>query len=260
MSGLHEKLTAWLAKTGYPLEMRVASVLTKLGFTTIQSESFQDPVEDKPREVDVVGYLQYLPTGVKHLPEGTHEMHFGLVCECKLSLDRPWIVFTSARERITSTTQLRQTAASQLGKQFLVGASQTARLQQALFFKGPPRLGYSVTTGFDDKDRAYDAIRSVAQATRGIVDFYGSAAVGKPAFAWPVVVVDGPLFECFLNAAGNPELCQSDYCLMAWRNKILGFHSFVHIVTFKGFEDFSRNAHQAASLLLETCYQAQKPK
>jgi len=164
---------------------------------------------------------------------------------------------------VNSVAQIQQIAASKLGKGLLVPSSEAARLQNMPFFQGPPRLGYSVTTAFGrdddkDKDRAYDALRSVAHATRGIMDHYSTLQVGKPAFAWPVVVLEGRLFECYLGVDEDPQLLEIEYGLLAWRNRILGFHSFVHVVTFSGFAAFSQRALIAAKTLLEYSYLAQK--
>jgi len=51
---LKTKVEKWLNEQGYPLEMRVASVLQQGGFRVVQSEYFSDPETGDSRELDIV--------------------------------------------------------------------------------------------------------------------------------------------------------------------------------------------------------------
>ena len=58
MPDLKERISEWLQRQGYPLEMRVAEACAKSGFRVRQSDYYVDPVFDKPREIDVSASLQ----------------------------------------------------------------------------------------------------------------------------------------------------------------------------------------------------------
>ena len=74
----------WLQKQGYPLEMEVASALSKKGLWVRRASYYKDSESDKSREIDVIA------TETEIL--GMAELHF--VVECKAS-SKPWILFSS---------------------------------------------------------------------------------------------------------------------------------------------------------------------
>jgi len=92
-SELEIKIVNWLESQGYPLEMIVALAFEKAGISVSSSEYYEDPGSGEPREIDVSASRRYLI--------GKHNL-FDTSCqiECKLSRDKPWIVFTSEERGI----------------------------------------------------------------------------------------------------------------------------------------------------------------
>lgn len=83
---LENKISDWLKKHGYPLEMTVAHALQNAGYYVIPSASYKDPDTDIVREIDL--------TAQRHC--GIDKpVFFQVACtiECKLSPDKPWILF-----------------------------------------------------------------------------------------------------------------------------------------------------------------------
>src|SRR5262245_3552588 len=80
------KITDWLADTGYPLEMEVATILRKRGLSVFQADYYLDPKSNKYREIDVVAISDHFVA-----QEEGHLLRFEILCECKKSRDKPWL-------------------------------------------------------------------------------------------------------------------------------------------------------------------------
>ena len=79
------KIAKWLRGQGYPLEMIVAAALRKENFYTNQGFYYSDPETNTSREIDIIA--------TKMDTFGLFQVQF--VVECKSSLDKPWVLFTS---------------------------------------------------------------------------------------------------------------------------------------------------------------------
>src|SRR4051812_9407117 len=85
MEDLKSKVSDWLEKEGYPLEMHVAAEFIKAGFQVAQSVFYVDEETKSTREVDLMAFINY--------PIGTGWLTFSIVIECKASKSKPWIAF-----------------------------------------------------------------------------------------------------------------------------------------------------------------------
>ncbi len=81
---LKKAVRGWLEKQGYPLEMRVAKIFSELGFGLRQGWFFQDPEEEKPREIDILAFLESY---------SGHPLMLEAIIECKWS-EKPFVVFS----------------------------------------------------------------------------------------------------------------------------------------------------------------------
>lgn len=54
---LEARVRAWLARQGYPLELRVARLFAKMGWATAHAVIYNDPDTGKPCECDVVATI-----------------------------------------------------------------------------------------------------------------------------------------------------------------------------------------------------------
>ncbi len=118
---------AWIGRTGYPLELRAAKILSDAGFDEVDvCQYFDDPRhENQPSEVDVVASVvvpvEVPPQGVRAMPPGAAapgvdpspsaaippsrlEFRVTIVAECKYARARPWVVLCA--ERKTSAESL----------------------------------------------------------------------------------------------------------------------------------------------------------
>ncbi len=68
---------------------------------------------------------------------------------------------------------------------------------------------------------------------------------------FPVVVIDGHLFECFLDNENQIRVEECDAAVVAWRHGVVDVHSIVHIVTRTALDRFSEMAAVTADGLLD---------
>lgn len=89
MSGdIASNVKRWLdEESGYPLEMTTAAALEAAGFEIVQGDYFPDTNTGSLREIDVTGYLTHAGGGL--------QVSVALLIECKSSVDKPWLLFTS---------------------------------------------------------------------------------------------------------------------------------------------------------------------
>ncbi|WP_144030063.1 hypothetical protein [Burkholderia sp. AU16741] len=183
--GLNNKVIKWLRETGFPLEMEAAAAFRNAGFEVRQSGTFRDPESNKGREIDVLASD----------PDIIGVIDISFVIECKAT-QKPWIVLT-AQDALGNFN--RMTAFSVL--------SRDARKALASRFPGlPPELrkyikrsnkgGYGLRQALGNGDDvAYAAAMS---ALKGCHDLASKTSTHFPTltFAFPIIVVDAPLFEC----------------------------------------------------------------
>jgi hypothetical protein len=152
---LDKKLLDWLNAQGYPLEMRVARSFQQQGFSVIQSDYYKDPESGDMREIDVHTILDY------HGAE--FPVHVGFVIECKLSKDKPWILFTGSTSPPGVVT-VEQRPASTLGEKLLSALAHERTVQQLAIFRVHERCAYGMTQAFTTaNDVTYSAAVSVAK-------------------------------------------------------------------------------------------------
>jgi len=226
---MKEKVFEWIQKQGYPLEMFVAQTLDKQNFTTLQSEYYYDEESENNREIDVVGIIRKEIAG--------RWVRINLIVECKVSKDKPWIVFSSSSGGLAPPARIAQRAGSMSGQYLLMKIAGEKKLQALSIFQIPNRSGYSLTQAFTTgNDVAYNACVSLSKATRGLFhDDQGRSDSKYIDIAFPLVVVDGYLFESFLNDEGNLEVLQIESGLLVWRNDLVGQpHTLIHIVAKTG--------------------------
>lgn len=196
----------WLRNQGYPLEMRVAKTLREASFDVQQTQFYKDSATEKAREIDLIAlYSDYI--GVVSL---------ALVIECKASI-KPWVLFTTdvgcagigiywtyalmskaAREALMDATQIDQTGSIE------------AQFQRLEWLKKSNDVAYAVRQAFTETDTAYSALTSCIKASSHVVNRERSSDFPQIRFAFPVVVIDAPLFLCRLNASFEPELEEVD--------------------------------------------------
>jgi hypothetical protein len=236
-----EKVFEWLQKTGFPLEMQAASAFRYAGFDVRQSFTFPDPQSEKGREIDV---LAQDPDFV-----GMIEIFF--VVECKSS-PNPWVVLISDdalsnHNRLFAFSVTSGAAREVLSKRL----KDFGRLDP--YIKRPARGGYGFRQAFGkDNDPAYAAAIGAMKASCGVAQDRTSSTIPRLVFAFPVIVIDSPLFECSLTGNGELQLTeveQSDFLFSAHIPDNIG--CCVKVVTKPRLPVFAQWAKQLANSIRE---------
>ena len=197
MSGnLSQRLREWLEKSGYPLEMETASALRGAGFDITPSYIYTDQETGKGREIDVLAT--------------THDriglLHVAFLIECKSS-SHPWIIFKS-KDSESSYSPL--SALGLYSDTARAAASRLVTSSNAIrwFTYRSDRCGYGLRQAFGgENDSAFAASVSVIKATSAILSLPRLASP-RIVFAFPIIVVDAPIFECTLSDKKELDLSQ----------------------------------------------------
>jgi hypothetical protein len=244
---LEEKIDKWINENGYPLEMYTARFFQQIDYIVNQSEIYDDPESGKPREIDVVAYKNRYRNGYQNADEGESgaTITTGCCIECKTSHDKPWIIFSNDNPFGQTFSFFFQS--TKFGCQFhnsIDGQSEKFSQVHGLNSIYPAHCGYAITQAFTNgADVPYQAVFSAVKATIATVQnqslihpFWGAALP----FYFPIVVLDGRLFDCYLNDENNTEIVEIDYGTLWWNIPLPG-HSpiVVQIYTKKGLGKIS---------------------
>lgn len=193
---LTEKVLEWLKTTGFPLEMEAASAFRTAGFDVRQSAIFPDPQSDKGREIDVLAQD----------PDFIGVVEISFVIECKSS-SKPWVVFTSddalsGYNRLSAFGIISSAARNALAER--IGEPLWER-----YISRPERGGYGFRQALGkESDPAYTAAIGAMKACHGIAQDRVASSIPRLAFAFPIIVIDSPLYECSRKHDGELKLVE----------------------------------------------------
>lgn len=244
------RVSAWLENQGYPLEMRVAAAFSQSGFRVIQADYYADPESGAQREIDVVASQQRDVHGVL--------FRVSFVVECKLSRDKPWVLFSAPAQRLSDRARVAQRASSDNGADLLDEICKREDVQALELFQIGERSAYGVTQAFTTgSDVTFSALLGATKAASAEAEASNRASVQQGwtcEIIFPVIVIDGALFEYYLAKDDGPLLGRIADGVLAWRNPIARMpHTFVHIVTRDALDQFTAKAHAGARHLLLGC-------
>lgn len=230
-SDIESRISAWLESQGYPLEMTTAAAFQRAGFNVVQSDSYIDQDTKKPREIDVHAYLGRSWDSQKRGIRAT------FLVECKLSKDKPWVVFSSPHSILVDDVKVRARPTSVLGARVLRELGKEA--QSLYLFKTDLQKAHGVIRAFSTgEDVAFAAVTGVLKASIAKAELLSLPTVCHVVF--PTIVVDGLLFDCFLGDRGKPIIRQVPEATLYWRYDMKGVPfslSVIHIVTLPYLED-----------------------
>jgi hypothetical protein len=193
---LESKILAEIEKTGYPFELWASECFRSFGYHVANNIYFVDKDEGKGREYDV----RALKNEEIDFDGKKHWVRHCLLVECKRSVKRPWVLFTS-------TTNSYDQSPSDLYVKGMVNEDRLQNIDSDDLIKGnpvfsPPRRGRSFFEPFKDGDGGEAVFKALTTATKALVDAVESsfAAGGNSiCFYYPIVLFDGILFEAYLE-------------------------------------------------------------
>ena len=230
------RVLEWLEKSGYPLEMEVAAVLHEQGFSITPSYIYTDEDTGKNRELDILATKK----------EVMGFSHVGFVIECK-STPNPWTVFKSKSSSNPASSLIglnlhTETANSAIERL----RSNPSNIKWALQRYEP--LGYGLReSSSGHNDSAYSICLSLVKAS---TSWLSSPSLANPriAFAFPILVVDAPIFECTLNEKHEIVLDEVDESFFIFSPPLSGQPSCViRIINKSLLRSFAKYADDLAT-------------
>ncbi|RJQ24376.1 hypothetical protein C4565_09925 [Candidatus Parcubacteria bacterium] len=246
---LAKKVKSWLDSQGYPLEMKVARCFQNAGFRVSSSEYYLDPDENKPREIDVIASLEETIAG--------KNFQLAFVVECKVSKDSPWVCFQGIPEqkRDSSIGFIARLATIQ-GKDLLTEVSCNPDITTNRLFELPENHAYGVTNALKNKiDLPYQAIVGARKAANALIAHYDKIQappnpIHTVCIAFPLVVVDTPIYNCVLGPDGNIDL-EEVTSQTILRTGFDTYYSIVEIVSASSLELFISSKAEVMSVFLK---------
>jgi hypothetical protein len=256
---LDAKVRAWLASSGYPLEMHVAEEFRKPGFQISQGIYYPD--SEGPRELDV------LAQEIHHTKWALLRILFFI--ECKASRDKPWIVFAGERDtysRYDPRDLMHWGPANKKGAIIRHLLADRANVAELPLFKSREIPAYGLVQARlgkspgDDKggDQSYAATMQVCKAALALTkhddrqDAPAALVNRYTTIGFPVIVVDAPLYRARL-AKGQPLVERVPRYLHVVRHPAIGDATFVTIVTKDDLPKFAEEARETAGAMANWC-------
>jgi hypothetical protein len=193
MSDPKKTIKEYLAKNGYPLEMFVAKQFQLEEFEVYQSSIYVDKETGKDREVDVAAYY------VRYY--GDIQFSFKIIIECKYAV-HPWILFSGEHPGFKDMKVDSLYGSNNAGGKLLTELAQIPEFCDSLPFRIQQKLSYGLVeanpNGKQDEGRTtYKAIMTLLNALQYEKEIPKNGKIVE--FYIPVIVVQGKLFECYLD-------------------------------------------------------------
>ena len=226
------KITEWINKNGYPFELRTAKSFLKAEFTVAQSIFYEDPITNKFRETDIIAHTTKLINNVW--------VNLTFVVECKSSIDKPWISFNNDQiENFTGKNLPILTTRN--GRKLMDEISKNSRFKSDLLFPNKQKMGYSLIRAFaNNKDMAYAATQNVLSAVEYLVEKSNDSNKKFMNIYFPVIAVEGELFEARISTNDEIELNEVDELKISTIKSFAEQNStFLTIFSSKNMEKFT---------------------
>jgi hypothetical protein len=249
------RVIAWLTKTGFPLEMRMAAACASIGFDVTQSIYYVDSETHEARETDILA--------TKEEVSGAAWMRFFVVIECKAAKDAPWILFPRQAGTTDPAQRIRALTFPRLTSPLIARLSRRGDIRDSPAFASSPVPSYGMVQALREKpDHAFAASMSIAKAAAAILEEVGKNSEEEETFdiIWPVIITEAPLFEARLSGDGHIVVESVPRGVLAWRHPTAGRGiPLIDVVTVDAAIPFLKDLHSAAELILHntTAEQAQ---
>ncbi len=246
-ASMESKIYEWLTSQGYPLEMYVSRSFIQSGFRVIQSDYFDDAESGDSRELDVRASVQ------ESIGDVLFRISFAV--ECKATPGKPWVLFTS-KSRIADPARVAQRGCSEIARKLQDTLAHSKDIQSLPLFQIPDRAAYSITQAFTSgHDVAYDAAMSVSKAAGSLIrDANKYTSIGHPIalLTFPVIVVDAPVVEAYLDEHGEMIVSAVDSGVLIWRNPVMhNLLNMISIVQCDGIESFATTMRASCQAVME---------
>lgn len=253
---LARKISQWLQVHGYSLEMQAAAAFQKAGFGVRLSDLYNDFETHKSREIDVTA-VQWS----SHEEPVTLKVLWSI--ECKSSKEKPWVAFVSQSqpERFLPLELM----CTQMYRTFLLEALNRESFHSALANLSLLRVAplcHGITQALSEKeDKPFESLMSATKSSIAALlqidelntASFRSTSPKKPPYfcciAFPVIVVDGRLFQASLGDGGTIEVEEVFSTALYWKcGHPLYSATLVYVITKPRLERFVDLARDTTSV------------
>jgi len=233
MNNKISKIAEWISEQGYPLEMYCENILSLNNFSVMQSLHYEDEETKKYREIDLLATRYFTLNGVT--------FNFSIVVECKLSRDKPWLLFSRRQHMDHKEEIIKDIFTTINGKLLMTKTNELNNL--SLLNYDSDKIGFNLTQCFTSgKDIPYQAIMSTVNACEYLVNKSNTSKRPFCNFYFPVIVIDSEMYNCRTGLGEDLEIRSIEI------GKLLSVRSYSDrpsilytIVTKTGFKAFVEN-------------------
>ncbi|MDD3175138.1 MAG: hypothetical protein PHU51_01525 [Candidatus Nanoarchaeia archaeon] len=209
---IEEQIRKDLLKSGFPLELNVASILEDKGWNVLQNEYISEG--DHEYEIDIIAFKIF----EAEYENITFKLRTRFIIECKKSEKHPWVFFMREKQEFdTSYKLLKRISNFGINRPFRLKSNGSS--EDINFLKN--EIGYddlnvfkwnnkstSYCQAFRDpnkENQIYFAIKSLLRNLKIIQNKLNKSLYDGQwteiflNIDFPVIVLDGNLFECFLK-------------------------------------------------------------
>jgi hypothetical protein len=240
----------WLSSQGSLLEMKVAKRFSENNFEVISSSIYEDPITKVGREIDVIASKGKLLE--KHI---VWDITF--VIECKYSKDKPWVLFRSSEQKIYGKNyDITFRSASYHAQVMLLELETSSNdLKGNFLFSFNNNLYYGLKRVHSESDRmvneAINQVCNAVHARRLMIDSFNTSLITNLELQFPILVVQGNLFEAYLDDRFELVLNEADFGHFFTTRPELGNKRFyIDIVTLDYLDEYIKKISQAAKEIL----------
>lgn len=239
---LDNKILKWINKGGFPLELKAIKILKNIGYSIGQSINYLDSQTNNPREIDIMAYKYYKLNNTW--------LTITLTIECKYSPDKPWIGFSSIDNRFDIKDTIVHRFSNKVGKDYLNELVNDDLVKSLLLFKTEDLRCFNVTRAFSDNlDMAYSATTSVINATQAFVNKANKLKRIIRIF-FPIVLVDGLIYNCFLNEQDEIEIKKEGMLKLITTNSFESkSFNFIDIISLDMFESIAKQYYNEFEII-----------
>jgi len=232
-----EAVRSWLHDQGYRVEHTTASAFKKAGYVASQGWVYKDGASGKFRDIDVIAHPPLISSLSKL------ETWITCVIECKKP-KAPWVV------RLSGDRTLEPTPPGPIATRglFRLLMEQPNILSTALARQGPTAFSVVQTHADAETNPAFAACNQAIAAAVG----YLRPDLQMHRLAYPIVVIDAPLFTLAYREDGTEDLVGVEWARLLWSGAhTLGHWTQLDVVTLAGVEAYAERLNRELAVLLD---------
>lgn len=214
------KIKKDIEDTGFPLEAKVASVFSKLNYDSLYSSYYIDKDENKGREIDFIATKHFSETEDNH--GLTYEYVFKTICEIKKANKKPWIFFTTEPNELFSRYELFNFISNDTFSKVIMKKNLVKNSAKSQWLNN--RIARSFYEGFTHNSGRDDILKALTGVSKAYYHFKEIDHVNNSksddcylSSYDLLVIVDGDLFESYIDKNEELVLEEKDYIQMSFK-------------------------------------------